>query len=69
MIVDRFEGKYAICEKDGTFVELDRAGLPEGVSEGDVLLADENGELYVDRDATENRKKRIRGLMKKLFDK
>lgn len=69
MIIDRFEGKYAICEKNGAFVELDRAGLPDGASEGDVLRADENGKLNIDRDATENRKKCVRGLMEKLFDK
>jgi hypothetical protein len=69
MIIDRFEGKYAVCEKDGAFIEIDKAGLPEGASEGDVISADENGKLYIDRDATENRKKRVRGLMKKLFSR
>ena len=36
--IDRIEGNYAVCEKDGeTMVNISRALLPDGASEGNVL--------------------------------
>ena len=36
--IDRVEGNYAVCEKDGeTMVNISRALLPDGAGEGSVL--------------------------------
>ena len=36
--IDRIEGNYAVCEKDGeTMVNISRALLPDGAGEGNVL--------------------------------
>ena len=36
--IDRIEGNYAVCEKDGeTMVNISRAMLPDGAGEGNVL--------------------------------
>ncbi|OQB23337.1 MAG: hypothetical protein BWY11_01941 [Firmicutes bacterium ADurb.Bin182] len=67
MIIDRFEGGRAICENNGSFVEIDISDLPPEASEGDVIEFDESGKLFVDRQETARRKKRIKDLMEKLF--
>lgn len=67
MIVERFEGKRVICENNDSFIEFDRSDLPQEAAEGDVLGLDENGKLFVDKEETQQRKKRIRNLMNKLF--
>ena len=37
--IDRIEGNYAVCEKDGeTMVNISRALLPDGAGEGSVCL-------------------------------
>jgi len=38
VIVDRFEGKYAVCEKEGNvMINIEKSQLPKGVKEGDVI--------------------------------
>lgn len=57
--IDRFEGKYAICEdKDQKFFAIDISELPEGAKTGDVLAVnDEEGTLSIDEQETARRKK------------
>ncbi len=41
LIVDRFEGTYAVCEQeDQTIVKIEKSKLPKGTKEGDVLIMD-----------------------------
>lgn len=66
LIVDRFEGDYAVCEKDGRImVNIEREKLPEDVKEGHVLIV-EGDSITIDEDATLERRERIRKLMEKL---
>lgn len=66
--VDRFEGNFAVCEKDDrTMVDIEKSKLPEGVKEGDILIV-EGDSIIVDKEATKERKKRIGKLMDDLWE-
>jgi len=68
LIVDRFEGGFAVCEQeDSTMVDVNVKFLPEGTKEGDVLRV-ENGVYAIDADATLERTKHIRQLMGELWE-
>ena len=63
VIIDRFEGQYAVVELDnGDFVSVPRMVLPNLADEGDVIT------IEIDEDATDQRRKRIEGLMEKLWE-
>ena len=62
-IVDRIEGNYAVCEKDGEMINLSLKELPE-VHEGDVLLF-QDGEYHIDGKAKEDR---MQEILKKMDD-
>ena len=39
LIIDRFEGEYAVCEEEsGSFRKLPKVFLPAGSREGDCLV-------------------------------
>ena len=61
LIIDRFDGEFAIIETDKGMVSIPRSDVPDAAREGDVL------ELSVNKAATEGRKERIAGKMDKLF--
>lgn len=68
LIIDRFEGDYAVCEWDGVkMLNLKRALLPPDAVEGDVLL-ERGGRYEVDAEATRARRERLRGKMDRLFE-
>lgn len=61
VIIDRFEGDYAIVELDvGKFVHLPKVLVPDA-KEGDVV------EIRVNSDETKKRKEHITQLMDNLF--
>ena len=37
IVIDRFEGNYAICEFDGEMIAIPKGCLPEGAKEGIAL--------------------------------
>ena len=57
LIIDRFEGDYAMCEDNGTPVVLPRDSLPSSAAEGDVLIPMKDGGFAVDVARTAMRKK------------
>lgn len=68
MIVDRFEGIYAVCEdKDKAFFAIEIAELPKGVQAGDVLVIEDDGTLKVDAEETQRRRARISDKQKRLL--
>jgi hypothetical protein len=68
VIIDRFEGDFAVCEKhDRTMVTIRRDKLPTGAKEGDVLII-EGDSIRIDVTETEKRKKRADDLMKGLWE-
>lgn len=65
-IIDRFEGDFAVLEKeDGGTIDVKKTFL-EGASEGDVVIF-ENGEFIIDVQETHRRRKKIEEKMRKLF--
>lgn len=69
LIIDRFEGTYAICEdKDQKFFAIEVSELPEGVREGDVLdVNDAEGTVSINVEATKQRRSKAKKLQDKLF--
>lgn len=63
LIVDRFEGDWALLEWDGKTFNFPKSLLPGGAKEGDVLRIS----LEVDDQGTGDRRRRIRSLEQKLF--
>lgn len=62
VIVDRFEGEYAIVEVSvGQFVQMPKV-LVNGAKEGDVI------KITVDKEASQKRKENIQNLMNNLFE-
>ncbi|MGN0479256.1 MAG: DUF3006 domain-containing protein [Hominenteromicrobium sp.] len=68
MIIDRFDGIYAICEdKDKAFFAIEIGELPKGAKAGDVLLITDEGLLQIDTEETERRRQRIMEKQKKVL--
>ena len=60
VIIDRFEGKYAVVElPDKTTADIPRV-LLEGASEGDVVS------ISINRAATDERRERIEALSRRI---
>lgn len=68
VIIDRFEGKFAVCQKeDMSMVNIDRSILPGDAKEGDVLYLD-NGNISVNKEETDKLKKAIDKLSKDIWE-
>jgi len=67
VIVDRFEGEYAVMEIDGVMNIIRRCDIPTETREGDVLRL-EDSRWMIDREETEKRKKEIKDLADKLWE-
>ena len=65
LIIDRFEGEFAVIEDDEERLEIQRALLPEAAKEGDVLVC-ENEVYSVDEEATKIRRAEVLKRLKKL---
>ena len=61
LVIDRFEGDFAVVETEKGMINIPRSELPKGAREGDTLR------LTIDEDDTDARKKRIDDKMNKLF--
>ena len=68
MVIDRFEGRYAVCEvPSGATLNVLRELLPDDAREGDVVVAWGDGRLTIDVVATEARRSRVQALHDRLF--
>jgi hypothetical protein len=66
LIIDRFEGTLAVCEKpDRTMVNIPRSRLPAGAREGDVLIV-EGENIRLDTAETARRKSALADRLKRL---
>jgi hypothetical protein len=62
VIIDRFEGKYAVCEQyDRSVMRIERKRLPKQAKEGDVLVIDAAG-ITVDTEDTARRRRAAEGF-------
>lgn len=67
LYLERLEGNLALCEdENGARVTLERAQLPPLAREGDALLADETGTLWIDAARTAARRKAMFEKMRQL---
>ena len=67
VIVDRFEGDYAVCETENRqMINVDKSKLPKDTVEGSVLVIS-NGNIIIDYDETEKRRNKINKLMNGLW--
>jgi hypothetical protein len=67
VIVDRFEGDFAVCEKDDrTTINIKKDRLPAHTREGDVLIVEGNA-IRIDSTETAKRKAAADQLMKDLW--
>ena len=68
VIIDRFEGNYAVCEKeDRTMIDVKRVDLPSEAKEGDVLSIND-GVIIIDIEKTEKRRIEIKKLTEDLWE-
>jgi hypothetical protein len=68
MIIDRFEGNYAVCEQeDKSTVQVPKYKLPPECREGDCLIQDSEGMYRKDSEAAKNRENRIKEKINRLF--
>jgi hypothetical protein len=68
VIVDRIENKYLVCEKeDRTMIDINIAEAPKGVKPGDILTVTTDG-IFIDKKATDDRRKEIEKLTKDIWD-
>lgn len=68
VIIDRFEGKFAVCEKeDRKMIDIDKSKIPLTAKEGDVLIIT-NDNITIDVEETYNRKKEIDELTKDMWN-
>jgi hypothetical protein len=69
LIVDRFEGDFAVCEQeDLTMTDIQIDSLPAGVHAGSVLYVDENGKFSLDIWQEEERRENLLDMQDRLFD-
>lgn len=67
VIIDRFEGDFAVCEKENRqMINIEKSILPDLVKEGDVLSI-KNEIITIDTAATVKRKKEIEQLTNDLW--
>lgn len=65
MIIDRFEGYFAVIECDDGRLHISKSLLPENVTEGDVIVRTDNGYI-IDEQATAERRKAIAERFRRL---
>ncbi|MBV4415997.1 DUF3006 domain-containing protein [Clostridium tyrobutyricum] len=67
VIIDRFEGPYAVCEKeDKSMMDIKRINIPRDAKEGSVLIIEQNG-IFIDKEETEKRKNKTKNITKDLW--
>jgi len=68
VIIDRFEGSFAVCEDENRkTINIERAKLPKEAKEGSVLII-QGDNIEIDHIETENRKDRIKKMMDSLWE-
>jgi len=70
IVVDRITDGMAVCESLGSnsSLEINTAILPKDLKEGDVLICEGN-QFRIDRNTYAERKKKIQGMLDRLFSK
>lgn len=66
-VVDRIEGKSIVLESyNGEIIVIEKESVTNTPNEGDVLVKD-NNLFHIDSKETENRKNKIKNIMKGIW--
>ncbi len=65
IVVDRFEGDFAVLETDSGMIDVEKIRLADDIREGDVVYETENGYIK-DNIATQQRREKIIALKNRL---
>lgn len=66
-VVDRIEGKSIVLESyNGEIIVIEKESVTNTPNEGDVLVKDNNF-FHIDSKETENRKNKIKNIMKGIW--
>ncbi len=69
IIIDRFEGKFAVCEKsDREMINIDRSKIPSEAKEGTVLIVSDSGEITIDIEKTKEKEDEIKKMTEDLWN-
>lgn len=67
IIIDRFEGNYAVCETEGKkFIDIPKSDIPEGAKEGDILRKTDT-DYRIEIAETKEKREEIKKRMNSLF--
>ena len=66
IVVDRFEGDYAVLETDSGMIDVEKSCLADDIREGDVIIETENGYIK-DYNTTQQKHKKMIALRDKLM--
>ncbi len=66
IIVDRFEGDFAVLETDSGMIDIERSKLAGDIREGDVIL-ESDGFYIKDVETTRQRRAEILALRNKIM--
>ncbi|MBP3415069.1 MAG: DUF3006 domain-containing protein [Clostridia bacterium] len=72
LVVERFDGKYAICEGEGKDGEVRKFAIPaeevpSDVKAGVCIIINDDGEIIIDEAETQLRREEVRAKENKLF--
>ncbi|MGN1411756.1 MAG: DUF3006 domain-containing protein [Oscillospiraceae bacterium] len=67
LIIDRFEGDYAILEDNANHYEIKKSELPQDCREGDVIVS-QGGMYIIDEEQTRLRREAIQKLQRSLWE-
>lgn len=70
VIIDRFEGEYAVCEDSctGKYLHIPKVLLPRGIQEGDCLrTGTQEGEWLIDTAETARRRTLLKKRLEDLY--
>ena len=69
LVVDRFEGNFAVCEdrKTKEMYNIDKSELPDDIKEGSILKF-ENGKYVIDKIEEQETADRIKDKMDNLWN-
>jgi len=68
LVIDRFEGKYAVCVQEDKVINIPRYKVPIEAKDGDCLVM-EDGFFVVQNEETENKRHKVKKIMDDLKKK
>lgn len=67
--IDRFEGKIAMIDDDGSIYGISKELLPEDAKEGDIITLTQNGKYSIEKQATDALRLSLKERLKRLSEK